>query len=101
VPHNLDPFPDRSSQQYEIRAGMRWLATAKTSGDVRIGALRHTFSDGRLPSHTGLNWLATVQWAQHPYRTFILSTGQRSDPSYTFDASYLDVKFAALNWLED
>ncbi len=85
---------------YQVLGGVRWLATAKTSGDLRVGALKREFVGGAQPAFTGFDWLATVRWNPARYREFALDAGQSSQQSYLTSSGFLDVQSVALNWTE-
>ena len=93
------PFPsaidDRSGQLYRARVGMRWLATAKTSGDVRVGYRRRAF-DNAPETLEALDWSAGVQWSPTPPMTFELDSARSEQQSYRADAQVIDVRSTAL-----
>lgn len=74
----------RSGQLYQVRAGIRWLATAKTSGDIRAGYRQRTF-DNSPQTLEGFDWQAGVQWSPTPPFTAELRTERSEEPSYRED----------------
>jgi hypothetical protein len=65
----------RSGTLYQVRTGARWLATAKTSGDVRVGYRQRTFA-ALSGDVEGLDWSAGVQWSPTPPMLIELRTGR-------------------------
>ncbi len=97
------PFPDtverRDGVVYRVRTGARWLATAKTSGDVRVGIRRRTFDDGEK-SLEGIDWQAGVQWAARPKTLLELRAGRSEQESYLSNTRLIDLKSASLGWTQ-
>ncbi len=100
-PNTFTGFADQSAMQYEVLAGARWYASAKTFGDFRVGALRRQFDHGSRPDFTGAAWNASLNWNPRAYRLFVVDTGQRSDPSYISDAGFINTHYVQVQWMED
>lgn len=86
------------TQQYFI--GTRWLATAKTSGDIRVG---YVLRDPRSPERDDfrhLDWQAQLTWAPRAVRSFEFVTGRTSQESFLNTVDFIDSRYAALSWLE-
>lgn len=81
----------RGGNLYQVRGGIRWLATAKTSGDVRAGYRQRTF-DNLPQSVEGFDWQAAVQWSPTTPLLLELKTVRSEDQSYRGDTNVLDVK---------
>jgi hypothetical protein len=87
----------RGGELYRVRTGARWLATGKTSGDVRVGFRRRSFDAG-TPEVEGVDWEAGVDWAPVPRSTLRLETARSEQESYTVDARIIDIESISLNW---
>ena len=98
--HDYVENPGRGGNEYRIRGGIRWLATAKTSGDARIGYVTRDFRSPTRPTFHGLDWLVSAAWSPTSYRLFVLKTGRASVPSYN-TAGFIDFKHANLEWREE
>ncbi len=90
---------NRDGVTYRARLGARWQATAKTSGDVRVGVRRRTFNDG-TQALEGLDWQASIQWAARPKTLFDLRTLRSEQESYSAGARVIDLKTVGLAWTQ-
>lgn len=87
----------RAGELYRARAGMRWLATGKTSGDVRVGYRRRLF-DTDSPDIEGIDWEAGIDWSPVPRSQLRLATARSEQESYRADARVIDVESVTLSW---
>lgn len=95
-----EPFgaaDERAGDEYRVRTGMRWLATGKTSGDVRVGVFRRQF-DGSTATEQGLDWEAGIQWAPRARTLLNLDTGRGSQESYRADTRVNITQSANVRW---
>lgn len=81
----------RDGRLYRARLGMRWLATAKTAGDVRIGVRRRSFDNGAEPLE-GLDWQAGIQWSARAKTLIELRTFRSDQESYVSSSRLIDLK---------
>jgi polysaccharide biosynthesis protein VpsM len=88
---------DRSGDEYRVRTGLRWLATAKTSGDVRVGMFRRQFEDSTF-SEQGLDWQAGIQWAPRAKTLLDLDATRGSQESYRADTRVNIMRSMSLTW---
>ena len=63
----LDPGNSLDRDEYWILGGVGWQATAKTSGEILIGALNQDFDDPAFGDSTNLDWNGRVYWTPKPY----------------------------------
>lgn len=91
------PVDTRSGDEYRVRAGVRWLATGKTSGDLRAGVYRREFEESAA-SEQGLDWQATVQWAPRARTLIDLEAARGSQESYRADTSVNITRSMAARW---
>lgn len=101
--YNFDfPFaggPDqRGGDLYRIRTGVRWLATAKTSGDIRVGYRTRTFDDPASADVSGLDWEIGLKWSPASRTQFELTTARSEQQSYRSDAYLIDITGTTLGW---
>lgn len=95
-----EPFaaPDtRSGDEYRLRTGLRWLATGKTSGDLRVGTFRREFEAGG-GSEQGLDWQATVQWAPRARTLLDLEGARGTQESYRADVNVNITRSITARW---
>ena len=81
---------DRDAKEYRLRAGVRWKATAKTTGDIRVGGVRRSLDDKRINVLTGLSWDAKVRWEPFSKTSLSLETGRSSQESFLTTVSVVD-----------
>ena len=86
----------RGGELYRVRTGVKWLATGKTSGDVRVGYRRRLFDAGGSDIE-GLDWEAGVDWAPIPRALLRLEMARSEQESYTVDARVIDVESLRLD----
>ena len=87
----------RGGELYRARAGMRWQATGKTAGDVRVGWRERTFDIG-TEDIEGVDWEASVDWAPVPRSQFTFTTARSEQQSYTSAARVIDIASYTVNW---
>lgn len=87
-----------SEQRYML--GVKWEATAKTTGNVKIGTLKKSFDTGVLQSGSGTVWDAEVSWTPLTYSRFGASLIQTSN-EYGGTGSYIVNRDSNLNWTHD
>ncbi|WP_158608458.1 outer membrane beta-barrel protein [Stagnimonas aquatica] len=89
---------NRNLNELAVRTGVRWVATAKTSGDVQVG-VRSVSLDGRArPSRQAFAWRANLEWVPTARSTLRLSTGESTSETYRNDTLYIDNKSYSLSW---
>jgi hypothetical protein len=87
----------RGGDEYRVRTGVRWLATGKTSGDLRVGVYRREFEETSASEH-GLDWQATVQWAPRARTLLDLEAARGSQESYRADTNVNITRSATARW---
>lgn len=87
---------DRSGELYRSRIGVRWLATAKSSGDIRVGYRHRTFESRE--TFEAIDWQAGVEWRPVWPALIKLDTGRTEQPSYLSGVRSIDVQFASAQW---
>lgn len=87
----------RSGDEYRVRTGVRWLATGKTSGDLRFGIFRREFDDGGSDEQ-GFDWQATARWAPRARTLIELAAERGSQESYRSDTRVNLTQSVAVNW---
>lgn len=103
VPHEFPaPFPGRSGDQNTALVGVKWQATGKTSGDVRVGYVRRGFNDPRVHSAGRLSWQVRLTWLPTERAQVRLETGRSSQVSYFFQSSFINNNYYQIslnyNW---
>jgi polysaccharide biosynthesis protein VpsM len=88
---------DRSGDEYRVRTGLRWLATAKTSGDVRVGMFQRQFENSTF-TEQGLDWEAGIQWAPRARTLLDLDAARGSQESYRADTRVNITRTISAGW---
>lgn len=99
----FDKSEQLSFNEMRYLAGVRWQATAKTSGDARIGLVRSSprnATSSGFKDFSALSWQADVHWMPLTYRKFSFTTGRDSEASYLRSVSFNDVRYSKLTWSE-
>jgi hypothetical protein len=89
----------RSGDEYRLRTGVRWFATGKTSGDLRVGVYRRYFEEIQA-SEKGLDWQATVKWAPRARTLIDLEAGRGSQESYRADTNVNITRSVTARWTQ-
>lgn len=76
---------DSKEQQYMV--GVKWDATAKTTGSVKVGKVNKTFNLGTFPSASATAWDANVTWSPLTYSVVNVSLSQKAAESYGVGSS--------------
>lgn len=87
----------RAGELYRLRTGMRWLATGKTTGDVRVGYRRRLFDTGS-PDIEGLDWEVGIDWSPIPRTQLRFGAARSEQQSYRADTRVIDVDSLTASW---
>lgn len=86
------------NQEFHVRGGLRWQASAKTSGDVRVGTTYRDYDDPALPPFRHLDWRAEIRWTPVQRSTFRLASGRNSDEGYLNDVRVINLEYVSLQY---
>lgn len=89
----------RDGIEYRLRTGIRWQATAKTSGDVRAGYYSREPADRSNPTG-GLDWSVNLNWDPRATTGFQLQTSRKSSASYRTDTQFNNDRSASVDWTQ-
>ncbi|REL36553.1 outer membrane beta-barrel protein [Thalassotalea euphylliae] len=70
------PENELSSVEMQYLLGVKWEATALTTGYAKVGYKDKNFDLNSREDHSGFEWDAQVQWEPKTYSRFKLSTGR-------------------------
>ena len=94
----LPSFGNRNGNEFSVRGGIRWAATAKTSGDIQLG-VREYWVDGRgRPARQALSWRANIAWTATPSTELKLNTGRTTNETFRADTLFIDDRSVGLSW---
>lgn len=95
--HSFTPADSRAGNEYRVRTGLRWLASAKTSGDVRVGVYRRDF-EVSTANEEGLDWEISATWAPRARTLLEFRTERASQESYRIDTQVNLTRTARFGW---
>ena len=87
----------RDSNVKELLVGVRWEATALTTGVAKIGYQNKSFKAFERGDFNGVSWLVEAQWAPLSYSTFRFTSQAGAVDPDTF-GDYIDQKGVSLGW---
>lgn len=71
---------ENGNTETRYRTGIQWKATAKTTGDIRVGYSTVDYDIGR--ERNRLNWVGSVVWSPASRTSFTLATGRSNQETY-------------------
>lgn len=75
------PGPTQSSGENNYYLGLKWEATAKTTGTVKVGYMTKNFDSSARKDYSGSSWEAGVRWSPLTYSVFDLVTSRQTNES--------------------
>jgi polysaccharide biosynthesis protein VpsM len=81
---------DRDALELRLRTGVKWQATAKTQGDLRLGAMRRRLDDSGREAISGFSWAAEITWQPLARTRVQIDSSRRSQESFSQSVSVLD-----------
>lgn len=98
IDYDSDLTPSLDGDLITLLVGVGWQATAKTSGEVRIGQYQRNFDDSARRDGDGLAWSAKITWAPQTYTAFSFETGQLATESVLLAENFIDYRYVAAGW---
>lgn len=92
------PTLDRDATELRIRTGVRWKATARTTGDLRVGAVRRDLDDNKVRIVDGFSWKAKISWEPLSRTTVAIETFRSSQETVSDEASVVDNRRYSLSY---
>lgn len=89
---------DSTEQRY--MAGVKWEATAKTTGSFKLGRLNKSFNLGVKPSGSSTVWDAVVTWSPKTYSNVDVSLHQTAN-EFGGVGSFMISRDSNLRWTHD
>lgn len=89
---------NRNGNELTLTGGVRWVATAKTSGDFRVGIRNYSVDGRQQPSRQSLAYRAAVRWNPSAVTAFKLGLGQSTTETFRADTFFIDEQKLDLNW---
>jgi hypothetical protein len=76
-----NPGPTQSSGENRYYLGLKWEATAKTTGLLKVGYMTKNFDSSDRKDYSGSSWEAGVRWSPLTYSVFDLTTSRITQES--------------------
>jgi len=70
------PGPTQSSGENRYYLGLKWEATAKTTGMIKLGYMTKNFDSPAFKDYSGSSWEASLRWSPLTYSVFDLVTSR-------------------------
>ena len=86
---------DSKEQQYMV--GVKWEATAKTTGSVKVGRVSKSFNSGLFSSFSAPTWDARVIWSPLTYSNVNFALSQNAAESYNVGSAMIS-RDANVDW---
>ena len=81
-----------------LLAGITWEATAKTTGQFKIGRQQKSFDNGSKPDTSGGTYEASVEWKPLTYSVFTLVANRSAADALVAGAAYIQNSSLGLTW---
>lgn len=94
----LSSVGNRNGNELTLTSGLRWVATAKTSGDFRVGMRNYSFDGRQRPSRQSLAYRAVVRWNPSPLNAFRLAAGESSSETFRADTFFIQERKLDMGW---
>lgn len=88
----------QDSDKFKILGGVRWEATAKTTGEVKVGWSDKDYEDNRLADNSGLAIDANVTWQPKTYSTVGLNVSRDIEDASNGTSNSYEHLSIGLNW---
>jgi len=86
------------STEMLYHAGLRWQATAKTQGEVKLGSYDKDFDSATETDGDGTSYEASVTWSPKTYSNLTLTSARKPDESAIAGESFYTSTLTSLNW---
>lgn len=87
------------SQEFRLYTGLRWDATAKTSGEIKLGWLAKDFSDPAIDDYGAFGWEVDLRWRPLMRSTVDLVTSRRATEASDGLSSAVVISSMSLRWV--
>lgn len=92
-----DPATPLDNREVSLLVGIAWAATAKTTGEVKLGLLEKDFDDPNESDFSGANFNFKVEWSPRTFSTFT-AYGSRDAPASGQGGGSVVISTAGLRW---
>lgn len=93
-------FVNKDSTEKFYYAGLRWDATYKTTGELRVGSYDKNFDSATQTDGSGSSYLASILWEPKTYSRFTLALSRTPQEAATAESFYVS-NLVSVNWVHD
>jgi len=79
-------------------AGLRWQATAKTQGEVKVGSFDKDFDSATETDGDGTSYEASITWSPKTYSNLTLTSSRKPQESAIANENFYTATLTSLNW---
>ncbi|MFP6788363.1 MAG: outer membrane beta-barrel protein [Thalassolituus sp.] len=87
----------REGNLLNLLAGASWDITGKTTGEVKLGALKRSFDDSAIEDDTRFAWEAQLTWNPRSYSTVTFLTQQTANET-SGPGTYIASQYSLVSW---
>jgi|TARA_R110001583_G_scaffold120643_2_gene271924 hypothetical protein len=88
---------EREGNLMNLLAGASWDITGKTTGEVKLGALKRSFDDSAIDDDTRFAWEAQLTWNPRSYSTVTFLTQQTANET-SGPGTYIASQYSLVSW---
>lgn len=99
--YDTDFMPSFDSTLQRGLVGVRWLATAKTTGEVLVGYFEREFDSNLRQNGDGVDWRAQLTWAPVTRTQFTFTTGRLIQETVLLGESFVNEQLYQIAWRQD
>lgn len=89
---------NRNGNELTLTGGIRWAATAKTSGDFRLGIRNYSVDGRKQPSRQSLAYRAVVRWNPSSATAFKFAAGESTAETFRADTFFIQERKLDVGW---
>ena len=89
---------NRNGSEFDVRTGLRWIATGKTSGEVQVGVRNYSLDGRERPSRQSTSFKAELNWEPTPIALIQLVASNATNETYRSDTYYIEETAVGLSW---
>lgn len=99
--YDLNAAPTYDSTLERALVGVRWVATAKTTGELLVGYYDRNFESNLRQDVDGVDWRARVIWGPATRTQITLSTGRQIRETHLLGENFINTQFYQATWRQD
>lgn len=101
IDYDLDASPSFDGEVERALIGVRWLATAKTTGEVLVGHYARNFDASARSDVSGFDWQARVNWMPRVRTQLSVTTGRLIRETFLLGENFINEEYLKLGWRQD